>query len=45
VGAAGAGEINQDDANDEGGLDAFTERDEKSGEQESSSCESVATTN
>jgi hypothetical protein len=33
VGTIGASQINEYDANDEGSLDAFTERDEKSREQ------------
>jgi hypothetical protein len=37
MGTCGSGEIDKDDADDEGGLNAFTKSDQKSREQGSSS--------
>jgi hypothetical protein len=38
MGPAGAGQIDEYDANHEGGFDAFTESDEKSREHRNTSC-------
>jgi hypothetical protein len=41
---ASARQVNEYDANHQGGFDAFTESDEKRSEHKNSSCESVANT-
>jgi hypothetical protein len=44
VSTAGSGQIHQNDADNQGGFDAFTESDEKRRKHANSSCKSVATT-